>query len=122
MSKPPIYAMHIPLEFQDNDSQYIRIIFHISKGREVKYLLDMTLTYDPFKNAKALLWKNLIMAFFWNAWKERNQGILAEKIPVIYQAISWCKLSNIFTFYSYTSLLTNWKGLNKHAPNHFRNN
>ena len=93
--------------------------WHLTFPREVKDFLDMTLTYHPFKNAKALLWKNLIMAFFWNMWKERNQRIFAETTQtytkffdnVVYQAISWCKLSNIFTSYRCTSLVANWEGL-----------
>ena len=76
--------------------------------------------YHPFKNAKALLWKNFIMTFSWNMWKERNQRIFTDKTQtytklfdnVVYQAISLlCKLSNIFTSYNYTSILANLEGL-----------
>ena len=52
--------------------------WHLTFPREVKDFLDMALTYHPFKTAKALLWKNLIMAFFRNLWKERNQRIFVE--------------------------------------------
>ena len=48
ITKPLVYAMHICSKFP----------------REVKDLLDVTLMYHPFKNAKAPLWKNLIMTFF----------------------------------------------------------
>ena len=77
---------------------------HLTFPREVKDFLDMALTYHPFKNAKALLWENLIMAFFWNRWKKRNKRIFVEKTQtytklfdnVVYQAISWCKLRWIY--------------------------
>ena len=38
--------------------------WHITSPRKVKEFLDMVLTYHPFKNAEALLWKNLIMVSF----------------------------------------------------------
>ena len=46
---------------------------------------------------------------------KKNQIIFAEKTQtytklfdnVVYQTISWCKLSNIFTSYSYTTLIGN---------------
>ena len=45
------------------------------------------------------------MAFFWSMWKEKNKKIFAEKTQtytklfanVVDPAISWYKLSNIFT-------------------------
>ena len=52
----------------DTDSQYTRM--NLTFPREVKDLLDMALTYHPFKNAKVLQWKNLTMTFSWNMWKE----------------------------------------------------
>ena len=92
---------------------------HLTFPKEVKDLLDMALMYHPFKNAKALLWRNIIMASFWNLWKERNQIVLPRKRHtytklfnnVVYHSISWCKLSNILDSYSHTSLFVNWEGL-----------
>ena len=54
---------------------------------------------------------------FWNLWKERDQRVFTEKIQtytklfdnVIYHAIFWCKLSNIFASYSHTSLIVDWE-------------
>ena len=56
--------------------------WHLIFLREVKDLLDMVLTYHPFKNVKALRWKNLIMTFFWNWWKKRNKKIFVKKTLV----------------------------------------
>ena len=115
ITKPLIYAMHIHLEFLDKDSQYLRRASTFP--REVKDLLDMALTYCPFKNARVLLYKNLIVTFFWNLWKERNQRAFTEKTQTYTKlfnnvAISWCKLSHTFASYSCISLIVNWSFVN----------
>ena len=96
--------------------------WHLTIPREVKDLLDMVLMYQLFKNAKTLLQENFNVNFFPNLWKEKNQRIFAEKTQtctklfdtVVYQAISWRKLSNIVTFYNYIFFTVNWKEFCKH--------
>ena len=80
ITKPLIYAIHMHSKILDNDSQYIRMASHIFLGG--KGSIGYGLNVPPFKNAKFLQWKNLVMAFFWNLWKERNQRIFTEETQI----------------------------------------
>lgn len=114
-AKPFIYHLPTGRIFLNDDILFWLGYTIIPRG--IQGMLVISLTGDPFKREKKLLWVNFIRTFSWSTWMERNNRIFNDKgksmdnimEPLTYLALNWCKNSTYFHAYNLSSLMATWR-------------